>query len=642
MSSLSRMPTVHLLLSSATKTPVVELTTTVGTVLRELGCAADVLYDELPAEDSDDPIVVVGPHDVYPHLVAPDPDAVSRSLARTTLICCDRPFTAEWRASLRQAVSARAVLHVSELGSIALRRHGIPALNFQLGYHESLDAGAGPGTERPLDVVCLAALTPRREQVLAEAAPVLAAHDVDLRLVGSPSTPARPALGSVWGDAKRQLLAAAKVSLNVHPDDDFAFEWLRALDALCNRSVLVSEESVGFSPLVPGRHFVSGTATSLPLLLDHVLRDPDQLEAIREEAYAFVREELPLRRSVEGMLEVATTPVEPRPPRRLPRLPRLEDLDARADGQDGTNGDVSSSSSASDEVLQLIAKQNAVLKKLFFDLRAARREVAKVSRLVDDPSAPLVETTTNGMDRGVTPDVTVVVTVHNYARYVRSALASVIASHGVDLEVIVVDDASTDDSVSVVRAVIAEHPEVPMMLLAQRLNTGVQRARNLALSHARAPYAFILDADNVIYPYALRKLWSRLRDDPGAGFAYGIIERFMEGRGVGLMGTHPWDRSHLAREHYIDAMALIRVDAWRQVGGYVSDPSMELGWEDYDLWLSFATQGLYGVHVREIVGRYRVHGVSALTMTTLDTANLMGRFRDRHAAFFNSIPGEDE
>jgi hypothetical protein len=103
------------------------------------------------------------------------------------------------------------------------------------------------------------------------------------------------------------------------------------------------------------------------------------------------------------------------------------------------------------------------------------------------------------------------------------------------------------------------------------------------------------------------------------------------------MNTSGWDPSLLAQEPYIDAMALVRVDGWRQVGGYVTEQSLELGWEDYDLWLSFAMAGFHGAYVREIVGRYRVHGVSSLTMTTLDTHELMAKLRERHRPFFAAV-----
>jgi len=187
-----------------------------------------------------------------------------------------------------------------------------------------------------------------------------------------------------------------------------------------------------------------------------------------------------------------------------------------------------------------------------------------------------------------------------------------------------------------VQARIRERPDAAIRFIEQSVNTGVQRARNLAFAEARSPLAFVLDADNGVYPRGIAKLRDGLASDPDAAFAYGIIERFNDDGSLGLMGLEGWDERRLARSHYIDAMALVRVDAWREVGGYVTDPALELGWEDYDLWLNFASHGYHGVHVREIVGRYRVHGVSSLAITTLDTEDLMGRLQARHARFFRA------
>jgi glycosyltransferase involved in cell wall biosynthesis len=224
--------------------------------------------------------------------------------------------------------------------------------------------------------------------------------------------------------------------------------------------------------------------------------------------------------------------------------------------------------------------------------------------------------------------------VHNYGRFVRGALESALASRGVEVELVVIDDASTDGSPQVVRDFMAERPEAAITFIEQRINTGVQRARNLAFSVARAPLVFVLDADNLIFPDGIAKLCRALEDDPAAGYAYGLMERFGDERSLGVMNTSAWDATRLAEEHYIDAMALVRVEGWQQVGGYVTEQSLELGWEDYDLWLSFAMAGMHGAYVREFVGRYRIHGVSSLTVTTLDTETLQAKLRERHAAFF--------
>ena len=265
-------------------------------------------------------------------------------------------------------------------------------------------------------------------------------------------------------------------------------------------------------------------------------------------------------------------------------------------------------------------------------VRSQSPETTSVMAQVGAPA--ITQTPAAGARDAVAPDVSVLISVHNYGRFVRGAMESALGSRGVRVELVVIDDASTDGSPQVVREFMAEHPDAAITFVEQRINTGVQRARNLAFTVARAPFVFVLDADNLVFPDGIAKLRRALEDDPAAGYAYGLMERFGDARSLGVMNTGAWDAARLAEDHYIDAMALVRVDGWQQVGGYVTEQSMELGWEDYDLWLSFAMAGMHGAYVREFVGRYRVHGVSSLTVTTLDTATLRARLQERHAAFF--------
>ena len=101
---------------------------------------------------------------------------------------------------------------------------------------------------------------------------------------------------------------------------------------------------------------------------------------------------------------------------------------------------------------------------------------------------------------GANPEVSVVVTLYNYADVVAETLDSIAASEGVSFEVIVVEDHATDDSRAVVQRFIDEHPDVPMVLLAKDANEGLAAARNTGFEHARAPLVMVMDADNTIYP----------------------------------------------------------------------------------------------------------------------------------------------
>jgi len=91
------------------------------------------------------------------------------------------------------------------------------------------------------------------------------------------------------------------------------------------------------------------------------------------------------------------------------------------------------------------------------------------------------------------------------------------------------------------------------------------------------------------------------------------------------MGTDLWNVESLARQSYIDAMALLRRTAWQAVGGYRRMPSQ--GWEDYDLWLKFSEAGLLVHRLPEILCRYRKHHRSML-LTETNAADKIGRLHD--------------
>ena len=104
-----------------------------------------------------------------------------------------------------------------------------------------------------------------------------------------------------------------------------------------------------------------------------------------------------------------------------------------------------------------------------------------------------------------------------------------------------VDDASTDGSLAVARETWIGFPWLTGTIVARGANHGLPAARNLAVEHARAPYVFILDADNVVYPHAFERLAERLDSDPDAAFAYGILEKFDADGPYDLVSCLAWD-----------------------------------------------------------------------------------------------------
>ena len=119
-----------------------------------------------------------------------------------------------------------------------------------------------------------------------------------------------------------------------------------------------------------------------------------------------------------------------------------------------------------------------------------------------------------------------IITSYNYARYLPAAMSSALAQSDRDLELIVVDDGSSDDSVAIARAC----PDVRVRTIAQP-HRGLGAARNAGMRAARGWYIAFLDADDVWMPDKLGRQCAILERQPNVGLVYtrfGIIDA--EGR----------------------------------------------------------------------------------------------------------------
>lgn len=223
--------------------------------------------------------------------------------------------------------------------------------------------------------------------------------------------------------------------------------------------------------------------------------------------------------------------------------------------------------------------------------------------------------------------VTVAVSLFNYENHIGECLASVARQDLENLNLIVVDDCSTDDSTDAAitwfeankgrfrHAMLVGHPK----------NRGLAEARNTAFRHAVTDYVFVLDADNCLYPPAIRKLLAAIQGTQ-LGAAYSQLEFFGHAKGLGYSDI--WGKNLFQKMNYIDAMALVSVDAWRRVGGY---SHIEGGWEDWDFWCKFIDHGIDALFVPEILCKYRVHLNSMLRTETSNRHNIVaGKMMIRH------------
>lgn len=206
--------------------------------------------------------------------------------------------------------------------------------------------------------------------------------------------------------------------------------------------------------------------------------------------------------------------------------------------------------------------------------------------------------------------VSVIIPNYNYSQYLEQCLKSVLESdfESDKLEIIVVDDASTDDSVKVIGETM-NGCRFNFKFLRNETNYGLIISRNRGIVNAHGEFLFFLDSDNYINEDCLKIHAAVLQQNPEAIACYAPIQNFDNNTGVisGQRSNHPFDYQRLINGPYIDTMAMFRKAGLIEAGMY--DTRMPgYGYEDYELWLRL---GKMGYKVVFIPGRpltfYRMH-----------------------------------
>jgi len=204
--------------------------------------------------------------------------------------------------------------------------------------------------------------------------------------------------------------------------------------------------------------------------------------------------------------------------------------------------------------------------------------------------------------------VTIFIPNWNHHSFLAGSIASAreaiwaMASAGYPAEVIVADDASRDGSQRLLRSIAAHVGENSFGVVLLPANLGLTGVRNLGLRLARYRAVLFLDADNQLVPAGLPVLYRALTAT-GAALAYGnLID--MEGNTVVGLRSNEMAMLSLTVDNYIDALALVDAVQALEIGGYVSDRSLDY-WADWEFVLHLIAEERDLVFVPVVAGRYR-------------------------------------
>lgn len=212
--------------------------------------------------------------------------------------------------------------------------------------------------------------------------------------------------------------------------------------------------------------------------------------------------------------------------------------------------------------------------------------------------------------------VDVVVPCYNYGRYLEACVASILTQEGVRVRVLIIDDASTDDTPTLAERLAGRDERVAWRRHPANIGHILTYNEGL-LEWAAADYALLISADDMLAPGALARAARLMDAHPDVGMAYGFARYFTSApqpadAGPAAAGA---DTQIIPGRRFLKhcfehgnavstPTAVVRTRVQQAVGGY----SVELPHSgDMEMWMRFAVQGPIGV-VSAVQAFYRWHG----------------------------------
>jgi glycosyltransferase involved in cell wall biosynthesis len=214
---------------------------------------------------------------------------------------------------------------------------------------------------------------------------------------------------------------------------------------------------------------------------------------------------------------------------------------------------------------------------------------------------------------GRCPLVSVVIPCYNYGLYLSDCVKSVLDQPDVQVDVLIIDDASPDGSAEVVSRLAAQDSRI--RAICHDTNRGHIATYNEGLAQARGDYVVLLSADDLLTPGCLYRATSLMEAHPSVGLTYGFCLDIRNGelppaRTIAtnwiIWPGHKWiaHRCKTGQNVLSCPEAVMRTETLRQIGGYHADLPHAA---DFEMWMRAATVSDIGFVGGADQAYYRIH-----------------------------------
>jgi glycosyltransferase involved in cell wall biosynthesis len=235
---------------------------------------------------------------------------------------------------------------------------------------------------------------------------------------------------------------------------------------------------------------------------------------------------------------------------------------------------------------------------------------------------------------GRCPSVSVFIPCYNYGRYLTQCVNSVLDQQDVRVDVLVIDDASSDGSDQIVRRLGAQDPRI--RTICHTANRGHTATFNEGIEQVTGDYAVLLSADDLLTPGCLMRATTLMEEYPSVGFTYGFPIEFTDGslpparttvKSWTIWQGHDWimQRCKAGSNALLCPEGVMRTSVLREIGGFRSHLPHS---GDFEMWMRAATISDVGYIVGADQGYYRKH-----TYNFHHSFSALDDFSQRLAAF---------
>ena len=195
----------------------------------------------------------------------------------------------------------------------------------------------------------------------------------------------------------------------------------------------------------------------------------------------------------------------------------------------------------------------------------------------------------------------IIIPAFNEERFIAEAIESALSQTYKDIEVIVVDDGSTDGTADIVK-------KYPVRYVKHMENWGLPKARNTGIGMAMGDRILCLDGDDIITPNMVEKCIDV------KGIAVVGVENFGDqGCEAKVLPYHDLTLEAFKEQNRITCCSMFNKLDWETVGGF--DENLKIGKEDYEFWIKMLKAGVIMTPVNDYLFRYRIHRLEGKSMS---------------------------